>query len=79
MMLRHLLVASHETTTDLIVNGLLALSRHAQQQPTLRKDPGPREAAVEEFLHSESPVQVDANASEPGECSAAPTWRAARV
>src|SRR5205085_449254 len=52
-----LLAAGHETTTNLIGNGLLALLQHPEQMDLLRREPDLIESAVEELLRFESPVQ----------------------
>ncbi|MGH2759624.1 MAG: cytochrome P450 [Actinomycetota bacterium] len=53
-----LLVAGHETTTNLIGNGVLALLRNPAELETLRADLGsePMRLAVEELLRYEPPV-----------------------
>ena len=60
VMLRLLLVAGNETTTNLIGNGMLALLRNPGQLEALRGQPGLIKDAVEELVRFDSPVQVDA-------------------
>jgi pimeloyl-[acyl-carrier protein] synthase len=52
--------AGHETTMNLIGNGLLALLQHPQQMEMLKRDPGLIHTAVEEFLRYDSSVQMTA-------------------
>jgi cytochrome P450 len=53
-----LLVAGHETTRNLIGNGVYTLLTHAQSLGELREDPKLIFPAVEEVLRFESPVQA---------------------
>ena len=52
-----LLFGGHETTRNLIGNGLYTLLRHPQQAAELRDNPELVRSAVEELLRYESPVQ----------------------
>ena len=55
-----LLFAGHETTRNLIGNGMYTLLRHPQQTTELRDNPEMIRSAVEELLRYESPVQFTA-------------------
>lgn len=52
-----LLIAGHETTVNLISNGVLALLRHPGQLAALRADLSLVDAAVEEMLRYDGPVE----------------------
>jgi cytochrome P450 len=52
-----LLLAGHETTKNLVSNGILTLLRHPDQLTALRDDPSLSASAIEECLRFESPIQ----------------------
>lgn len=69
-----LLFAGHETTVNLIANGMLALLRNPEELERLQGEPGLAETAVEEFLRYEPPVRfVSRTAREDFE------WRGRRI
>jgi cytochrome P450 len=53
-----LLIAGHETTVNLIGNGMLALLEHPDQMQRLRDDKGLMKSAIEEMLRFTSPVET---------------------
>ncbi len=53
-----LLVAGHETTVNLIANGMLALTQHRDQFDRLRTEPGLVKNAVEEIIRYDGPVET---------------------
>jgi cytochrome P450 len=55
-----LLFAGHETTRNLIGNGMYTLLQHPQETAELRENPEIIRSAVEEILRFESPVQFTA-------------------
>ena len=52
------LLAGHETTMNMIGNGMLALFRNPDALARLRSDPSLIKSALDEFLRFDSPVQV---------------------
>ena len=53
-----LMIAGHETTSNLLANGLLAFIRHPEQIDLLRRDPSLIGPAVEECLRYDPPVKA---------------------
>lgn len=53
-----LLFAGHETTRNLIGNGLLALLQHPRELARLQADPSLIKGAIEELLRYDSPLQM---------------------
>ncbi|MFB7631656.1 cytochrome P450 [Streptomyces sp. NPDC056149] len=53
-----LLIAGHETTVNLITNGVLTLLRHPEAIDRLRREPDLMPSAVEELLRYEPPVHM---------------------
>jgi cytochrome P450 len=53
-----LINAGHETTTNLIGNGVWLLLKHPEQRRVLADDPALLPGAIEEVLRFESPIQI---------------------
>jgi cytochrome P450 len=53
-----ILLAGHETTTNLLANAVVTLIRHPEQLDLLASSPEPVNGAVEEVLRYEGPVKV---------------------
>ena len=58
-----LLIAGHETTRNLIGNGLLVLLQHPDQFARLKENPSLINSAVREFARFDSPVQFSGRAA----------------
>jgi cytochrome P450 len=55
--LQMLVTAGHETTANLLGNGMVVLMRHPEQYEWLRREPELADSAVEEMLRFDSPSQ----------------------
>ncbi|MFI0741095.1 cytochrome P450 [Streptomyces sp. NPDC021100] len=76
----HLLTAGHETTTNLLCKGLLALLDHPYQLGLLSERPELLPGAVEELVRYDSPVQlISRRAHEDGEIGGHPVRRGDKV
>ncbi|MDZ4836824.1 MAG: cytochrome P450 [Candidatus Melainabacteria bacterium] len=53
-----ILIAGHETTTNLIANGVMALINHPEQKQMIMEDPNLFGLAVEEILRFDPAVQI---------------------
>lgn len=53
-----LLVAGHETTSNLIGNAIVSLLRHPDERKRLQEDPSLIQTAVDEFLRFDGPIQL---------------------
>ncbi|MGF9966456.1 cytochrome P450 family protein [Bacillus rhizoplanae] len=53
-----LIIAGHETTVNLIGNGVLALLQHPEQMNLLRHDPSLLPSAVDELLRYAGPIMI---------------------
>lgn len=62
----HLLIAGHETTTNLISKSVIALHRHPELADGLRGCPDAVPAAVDELLRYDPPVQMITRWARPG-------------
>jgi cytochrome P450 len=75
-----LLFGGHETTTNLLSSGILALLQHPDQKQRLLADPALAESAVEEFMRFDGPAKISVRvAAEPLEIAEKPIAAGDRV